>query len=107
LLAGCNRTAPKPPAPAREPADTQVRALADAYLDGFFQRNPDQIKLFGVPVRRHDALPDNSLEALKAWQAKEDGWLEQVRGIDPATIESGSLPATSAHVPQRLAPATR
>src|SRR3954470_22089699 len=87
LLTGCNRGAPpSAQAPAPEPADTQVRALADAYLDGYFQRNPDQVTLFGVPGRRHDALPDNSLAALEAWQAKEDAWLVQARRIDPAAI---------------------
>src|ERR1700750_2304932 len=82
--------APSPPgaAPAPERADTRVRALADAYLDGYFERNPDQVTLYGVPGRHHDALPDNSLEALKAWQAKEDGWLAQAKQIDPAAIET-------------------
>src|SRR5213075_625914 len=89
-------------APAPEPADAQVRALADAYLEGYFQRNPDQVTLYGVPGRRHDALPDNSLEALKAWQAKEDGWLEQAKRIDPAAIASGPLRGTYAIVREAL-----
>ena len=46
---------------------------------GYFERNPDQVTLFGVPGRRHDTLPDNSLDALKAWQAKEDAWLAQAQ----------------------------
>src|ERR1700755_2049863 len=83
-LAGCDRGA-KPPAaaPAPERADTRVRALADAYLDGYFEQNPDKLTLSGVPGRHHDALPDNSLDAVKAWQAKEDGWLAQAKQIDP------------------------
>src|SRR5277367_4054081 len=85
LMAGaaaCGRTADKPVA-APDPADARVRALADAYLDGFFNRNPDQVTLYGVPGRRHDKLPDNSLAALKTWQAQEDAWLVQTRAIDP------------------------
>ena len=58
---------------APEPPDARVRALADAYLEGYFQRNPNQVTLFGVSGRPHDALPDNSFDALRAWQAKEDG----------------------------------
>jgi uncharacterized protein (DUF885 family) len=100
---GCDSGA-KPPAaaPAPERVDTKVRALADAYLDGYFQRNPDQVTLFGVPGRHHDALPDNSLEALKAWQAKEDGWLAQAKQIDPAAIETPPLRATYAIVREAL-----
>ena len=104
LTTGCNRskTPPPPPVPAPEGADARVRELADAYLDGYFQRNPDQVTLFGVPGRRHDALPDNSMDALKAWQAKEDGWLGQARQIDPATIAAPPLRGTYAIVREAL-----
>lgn len=103
VLAACDRGTPSPAsAPAPEPADARVRALADAYLEGFFERNPDQVTLFGVPGRRHDALPDNSLDALRAWQAKEDGWLDQAKKIDPATIASGPLRGTYAIVREAL-----
>ncbi len=73
-------TAGQPPAPPpAPPADERVKTLADAYLDGFFARNPDQITLYGVPGRRHDKLPDNSLNALRAWQAREDALAEGAR----------------------------
>jgi uncharacterized protein (DUF885 family) len=87
---------PPPAPPPSSPADDRVKALADTYLDGFFARNPDQITLFGVPGRRHDALPDNSLDALRLWQAREDGWLKALQQIDPATINAASLRATQA-----------
>jgi uncharacterized protein (DUF885 family) len=102
-MAACNRGTPSPAsAPVPEPADARVRALADAYLEGFFERNPDQVTLFGVPGRRHDALPDNSLAALRAWQAKEDSWLDQAKKIDPAAITSGPLRGTYAIVREAL-----
>jgi uncharacterized protein (DUF885 family) len=104
LLTGalaCGKAA-EPPTAGPEPADPRVRALADAYLDGFFQRNPDVVTLYGVPGRRHDKLPDNSLESLKAWQAKEDGWLAQAKRIDPATIELAPLRGTYAIVREAL-----
>ena len=103
VAAGCQRAEKAPaPAPAPERADSRVKTLADAYLDGFFQRNPDQVTLYGVPGRHHDALPDNSLEALRAWQAMEDGWLAQARAIDAAAIEARPLRATYAIVREAL-----
>jgi uncharacterized protein (DUF885 family) len=99
----CSRTPEKTPvAEAPEPADAKVRALADAYLKGYFDRNPDQVTVFGVPGRRHDTLPDNSLTALKAWEAKEDTWLTQAKAIEPATISSEPLRATYAIVREAL-----
>ncbi|HEX7793777.1 MAG TPA: DUF885 domain-containing protein [Vicinamibacterales bacterium] len=79
-----------------EPADARVKALADGYLSGFFDRNPDQATYFGVPGRHHDQLPDNSLAAQKAWEGKEDAWLKDARAIDPADIQTGPLKATYA-----------
>ena len=73
-----------------EPADARVKALADAYLSGFFDRNPDQATYFGVPGRHHDQLPDNSLAAQKAWEAKEDAWLKDARAsLDRAEHNKG------------------
>jgi uncharacterized protein (DUF885 family) len=103
LAAGCNRGAPQVAyAPAAEKADARVRALADSYLEGYFQRNPDVVTLYGVPGRRHDALPDNSLDALRIWQAKEEAWLAQARQIDPANIEAPPLRGTYAIVREAL-----
>ena len=91
--AGCGQPATMQPA-----VDDRVRTLADAYLEGWFARNPDQGTFYGVPGRHHDQLPDNSLEALAAWQQKEDAWQTEARAIDPAAIQSPSLEATYAIV---------
>src|SRR6266540_2030777 len=82
------------------PASGRVKALADTYLDGFFARNPDQVTLYGVPGRRHDKLPDNSLDARRAWQAKEDGWLNEARQIDAAAVDRPAMRAKYAIVRQ-------
>ncbi len=105
LVAGCacGRQAPAPPPPS---SDARVTALADAYLAGYFERNPDQATVYGVPGQRHDRLPDNTPAALRAWRAREDGWLTEARAIDPATITSESLRATNAIVREALEGAT-
>ena len=95
VSAGCDAQEGRPPAPS---VDDRARALADAYLEGWFARNPDQGTFYGVPGRHHDQLPDNSLDGLAAWQQKEDAWLTEALAIDPAAIQSGSLKATYAIV---------
>jgi uncharacterized protein (DUF885 family) len=90
----------EPPAPPA--ADDRVRALADTYLNGWFDRNPDQITYFGIPDRSHDRLPDNSPAALKAWEEKENVWLADAKAIDPALIQDPSLKAAYAIVREAL-----
>ncbi len=91
---------PKPAAPP--PSDERVRRLADTYLAGFFDRFPETVTQFGIPGRRQDKLSDNSLDALRAWQQREDGWLAEAKQIDPATIADPSLRATEAIVREAL-----
>jgi uncharacterized protein (DUF885 family) len=103
VTAACRAPAEQPkPIQAREASDASVRALADTYLEGFFDRNPDGVTFYGIPGRHHDKLPDNSLDALKAWQAKEDSWLAQIRQIDPATVDAAPLRGTYAIVREAL-----
>lgn len=96
---GCGR--PREPAKP-EPSDGRARALADAYIEGFFGRYPEVPTYYGVPGRRHDRLTDNSLDALNAWQAREDLWLKEASAIDPATIGSSPLRATHAIVKEAV-----
>ena len=86
----------------RHAADDRVRALAETYLAGYFDRNPDVVTVYGVPGRRHDKLPDNSLQALQEWHAKEDAWLTEAKQIDPSTIDRAGLAATYAIVREAL-----
>ena len=86
----------------RQPADDRVRALADTYLAGYFDRNPDAATVYGIPGHRHDKLPDNSLQALQEWHAREDAWLAEAKQIDPSTIDRAPLGATYAIVREAL-----
>ena len=63
---------------------------------------PEAVTQYGVPGRRQDRLTDNSLEAQKAWDAREDAWLAELKQIDPATIASPLLRATYAIVRQTI-----
>jgi len=83
-------------------ADSKARAAADAFLAAYFDRFPETATQYGVPGRRHDRLTDNSLEAQKAWDAREDAWLAELKQIDPAAIAAAPLRATYAIVRQTI-----
>src|SRR5437867_5895693 len=100
VLTACGSS--KTSQPAAKPPDEQVRALADEYLAGFFEHTPEAVTYNGVPGKRHDKLSDNSLTAQKAWEAREDSWLAQLRQLEPRRIESAPLRATYAIVKQTL-----
>jgi uncharacterized protein (DUF885 family) len=98
---GCSG-APQPEPPKPLPGDPRARALADTFLAAYFDRFPEAATQYGVPGRRHDRLTDNSLEAQKAWEAREDGWLAELKQIDPATIAEAPLRATYAIARQTI-----
>ena len=102
LTVACGGTPSRPPAQKAEPPDAHVKALADTYLDAYFDRYPETATQFGVPGRHHDKLTDNSLAALRIWQAKEDGWQRDLSQIDSKTIASAPLRATYAIARQNL-----
>ena len=79
LLAGCaGREATVPSGDA----STRATALADEFLDAYLDRHPEMATYYGIEGRQHDRLTDNSMEALAAWQEREDGWLLEIRGLD-------------------------
>jgi uncharacterized protein (DUF885 family) len=93
----------QPPAhDAPPPPDARVRPLADAYLAAYFERFPESVTQYGIPGHRQDKLTDNSLDALRAWQQREDAMLTEAKAIDPAAIADPSLRATYAIVREAL-----
>jgi uncharacterized protein (DUF885 family) len=92
----------EPAAPAAAAQDDVVRTLADAYLAATFDRFPEQATYYGVPGRAHDRLTDNSVEALRAWEVREDAWLAEARAIPPEAVTTPSLRAALAIVRETL-----
>ena len=89
LLWASSTGAAQPDPDSRAAADrvaAEVTRLADAYVAEFMRRFPDQAELGGFSVARHDTLTDNSLAALREWQAIEDGWAKQIEPLDAAAL---------------------
>ena len=74
------------PNPDREALAARVTSFADEYVQGFFARYPDYATMEGYPGAEHGRLTDNSLAAGRAWEAKEDAWLQQAQAIDPSPL---------------------
>ena len=64
----------------------QVLAIADDYLAAWREAFPEVNTYNGIPGARHDRLSDTSPAAERAWWAKEDTWLVELRRIDPASL---------------------
>lgn len=89
-VSACSPRRTAAPTPATDPrgatAARQVIAIADDYLAGWRDAFPEANTTNGIPGARHDRLSDNSAAAERAWQEKENRWLEQMRRIDPASL---------------------
>jgi uncharacterized protein (DUF885 family) len=72
-----------------EKRSQSIEAIADEYLAALLQRHPEVGTNYSIPGARHDRLTDNSLEALAAWQQREDAWLAELDRIG-APSEIGS-----------------
>ena len=71
------------------PVQRSIEAVADEYLAAVLERYPELGTTYSIPGARHDRLYDNSLDALAAWQAREDAWLLELDSMDtPAEIGS-------------------
>jgi hypothetical protein len=98
----CNSSTPPVAHAPGLPPDAAVKSLADTYLSAYLDRYPEQATYFGIQGRRHDKMSDNSLESLKAWEAREDAWLTEAQAIDASKITAGPLRATYAIVREAL-----
>jgi len=82
----------------RNPA---VQRLAREYVSAYFERNPQLGMVFGWPGADETPLPDHSLAAEAAWQAREDALREELGRLDPASLE-GSDRIEAALLRERL-----
>lgn len=71
-------------------AAARVNALADQYVEAYFNAFPHYATTAGRTAGPHDRLPDISAEARARWEATEDSLLAQVEAIDTTQLAPGS-----------------
>ncbi len=84
--------------PAADDPAARALAIAQSYVDGYYRDFTDQAYDSGYTDLDYSRLVDHSLDALAAWNEREDAWLEGLRAIDPAALEG-----TGAEVPYAYA----
>ena len=84
--------------------DPVARALAVAqeYVDSYYHQFPEEAYEFGYPNPPLDRFGDHSPDALAGWHAREDAWLETLRGINPLSLERTEAAVPYAFVLERL-----
>lgn len=82
FIVGC-ATAPAPgrPLPGTAGAAHRIDALADEYFAGWVRTFPLSALYSGVPDAPNDVLQDNSLAAVRVWEAREDRWLDELKQV--------------------------
>lgn len=89
LLQGCGSDTPQNAVLDSGAATRSIEAIADEYVDALLQRYPSIPTSYALPGARHDRLFDNSLNALREWQQREDQWAAELEAIGaPASIGS-------------------
>ncbi len=67
-------------------AGRQVTALADEYFKAWLDTYPLNGLFVGVPEAPTDRIEDNSLAATRAWEQREDQWLDQLERVPVAAL---------------------
>jgi uncharacterized protein (DUF885 family) len=68
-------------------ASSQLKVVADEYWTDVIRTYPLFGLFSGVPEAPNDRLGDNSIAAARAWERKEDRWLERLQAVDPRALE--------------------
>src|SRR5881394_3042562 len=87
---------------AQQTAAKEVTALADQYFHDFVSSFPISALFLGIPDTANDRVDDNSLAAVRAWEAKENRWYAALRKIDTTNLDGQPEAVTYAILRQTL-----
>jgi uncharacterized protein (DUF885 family) len=80
--------------PDSQVAARQLNAIADQYWRDLLQSYPLYGTFLGAPETPNDRLDDNSIAATRAWERKEDRWLDRLKAIDGDALRGRPEAAT-------------
>jgi uncharacterized protein (DUF885 family) len=85
-LSACRKKEAPAEQPSADALAARVTAMADEYIKEALSRYPEWGEFLGLAGAPHDRLTDNSLEALQAWQEKEDRWAAELARMDASSL---------------------
>lgn len=91
------------PLPTSAAGDTVDSAVVFAVADEYFAAYTARTNTVDHFDATHDALPDNSLQGLRRWQAREDEWLARLDSVDPDSLWGSPAWVLHASLRERLA----
>ena len=80
--------------PVTGEAPRQVDAVADEYFAAWVQSFPLSALFSGVPDTPNEGLSDNSLAAVRAWEKREDRWLDRLKQVPAEAVRGRPEEAT-------------
>jgi len=80
----------------------RVSSLADAYVEMFFDYQPERQTRYALPNAEHDRLTPNSLTDLKRQHAEEDALWAQVKNIETSALMGKPERVTLAYLRESL-----
>ena len=75
------------PDPAADAATLLVNQVATEFVEGYYEKFPEEVYEVGFPGAPMDHFGDHSTASIAAWNRQVDGWLEQLSGIDTTLIQ--------------------
>src|SRR5947209_12057464 len=93
-----NQAAPAPTPYSQTTSGNQsarrVNAIADDYWAAWVQTFPLAALFSGVPNAPNDRIGDNSIAAVRAWERREDQWLDQLQQVRASDLKEKPEDAT-------------
>ena len=83
-------------------AAESVNTIATEFVDAYYAQFPEEVYEVGYPGAPMDRFGDHSTESIAAWNAKVDGWLEQLSNIEVAALQGTPAKATYDFAKERM-----
>lgn len=99
MLAACAERAADE---AAESTAAAVERIASEFVDGYYAQFPEEVYEIGYPDAPMDRFGDHGEEALAAWNAKLDGWLEALNRIDIDAVSDRNTALTYVFARERI-----
>lgn len=76
--------------------------IASEFVDAYYQQYPEEVYEVGYPDSPMHRFGDHSTGSIAAWQARVDGWLDQLRNVDVSVVKGTPAEVTYEFARERM-----